>query len=45
MPGELSGGMRKRAGLARAIALDPTLVYFVNPLPDSTPLWRRGWMK
>ena len=31
LPGEISGGMRKRAGLARALVLDPEIVFFDEP--------------
>src|SRR5258708_6671200 len=30
-PAEISGGMKKRAGLARALALDPSIVFFDDP--------------
>ena len=42
MPGELSGGMRKRAGLARAIAMDPMLVYFDEPSAGLDPIMAAG---
>ena len=31
MPSELSGGMLKRAGLARAVVMDPKLLFLTNP--------------
>lgn len=31
LPGEVSGGMRKRAGLARALVLDPSIIFFDEP--------------
>lgn len=37
-PSELSGGMRKRAGLARAIALDPAIIFFDEPSAGLDPL-------
>lgn len=37
-PAELSGGMRKRAGLARAIATEPRIIFFDEPTTGLDPI-------
>ncbi len=38
MPSELSGGMARRAALARAVALDPELIMYDEPLTGQDPI-------
>jgi phospholipid/cholesterol/gamma-HCH transport system ATP-binding protein len=38
MPSELSGGMRKRVGLARAIAIEPEIIFYDEPTTGLDPI-------
>jgi phospholipid/cholesterol/gamma-HCH transport system ATP-binding protein len=42
VPAQLSGGMKKRAGLARAIAMDPEILFFDEPSAGLDPVTAAG---
>ena len=44
-PSELSGGMARRAALARSIALDPGLIMYDEPFVGQDPITKEGLVK
>src|SRR5690606_32945032 len=41
-PSEISGGMKKRAGLARAMAMDPQVIFYDEPSAGLDPIVAAG---
>ncbi len=45
LPDEISGGMQKRLGIARALALEPTIIFYDDPTAGLDPITSRKIVK